>query len=287
MAIGEKKRLLQEMYRPDPASASDAAPLPPAGTPAPAIERRFDRAVVILVNVGLYLLALAGIAAILWMQYRNYLAGLALEPTHRAQHYVHDFFAIGGTELFLAFLATGLFILFRDALPKGWRWVPLIALFVLIFAGPFSTFFLPYSFQHGRDVAQRRMNTWQLCADAMEICRLFPQDSNTPHDITPADEEWTKLPAYTRGLDKIQSVEVYPRGVALRTEPATWAGPGEAIIIPVPPLSPSDAADLANQPGITQLGEQPVFRAASGASLERLYDPAKAPPPAATMPWMR
>ncbi|HVX84511.1 MAG TPA: hypothetical protein VH253_06815 [Phycisphaerae bacterium] len=289
MAISEKKRLLQDMYRPDPALASPAGeiPAPPPAARAALIERRFDRAVLLCAHLGLYLLALAGIGAIAWMQYRHYLAGLALEPTSRASRYVHDFFAIGGCELFLAFFGCVLFVLFRDSLPKGWRWIPLIALFVLIPAGPLSTVFLPSAFRYGRDVAQRRFDTRQLAIDAQDICRLFPQDANTPREINPSDGDWAKLPPYTRDLGKIESVEVYPRGVALRTEPPTWQGPGEAIIIPVPLLNGSDAADLAGQPGITQLGGEPVFRAASGASLDPLYDPAKPPPPAATMPWMR
>ena len=283
MALSEKKRLLQEMYRDAPAAG--AAAVPPPASSAPPFERRFDRFTIFLAHAGLYLLPLAGLAAIAWAIYSHYLAGLAFASTDRAGAYVRDFFRLGGTEIFLAFLAAGLFILFRDTLPKKWRWVPLSLMFVLIPLGPMSTFLMPPAFQHGRDEAYRRLDQRQLAADAMGICRLFPQSTNTPLVLRQADEDWSKLPAYTRGMDKIQAVEIYPRGVALRTESASWGSPGEAIVIPVPLLDEAAAARLAAKYGHTRVGDLPIFRTEGDAPIDEVYDPSQPPPPSTTMPF--
>lgn len=289
MAIGEKKNLLRGMYRNDDPGA-DAAPDPAleaqrsaaTGTPS-RIEARFDRAVAIISHLGLYGLCLIGLGAIAWTLYSHYQAGLAMQPTGRADTYVRDFFLMGGLSLILGMLGGCLFIMARETLPRGWRWVALTSVLVLLPLSIGATIFMPFAYDRGRTLAFQRLDPRRLASDAQSICEMFPQESNDARLIHPLDSEYGMLPEYTRDVVKPAVVQVYPRGVALRMPSRSAYDNAEAIVIPSPSLTPSAAAGLAGRTGYTQLStDVDVFRVKDQFNYPELQDPGRPP---ATNPW--
>jgi hypothetical protein len=287
MAISEKKNLLRGMYRADepaaePDAAQDAQRAAATGVPS-RMEARFDRAVAIISHLGLYVLALIGGAAIGWTIFSHYQAGLAFQPTGRAETYVRDFFLMGGLSLILGLLATCLFIMARESLPRGWRWVALSAVLVLLPASIGATIFLPAVYERGRAQAFERLDVKQLAADAGAICEMFPQESNDARVIAPLDSEYGMLPEYTRDVLKPAKVQVYPRGVALRLPSRSSYDTAETIVIPWPSLTPSAAAGLTSRDGYTQLStDVDVFRVKNQFNFPELQNPSLPP---ATNPW--
>ena len=283
MAIGEKKQLLRGMYAAPPAD-NTGGEVPPQGEMAAAVktgrrmEAGLDRAVSVAAFMGLMFLVAVGVGPMVWTLYREHQAGLALAPLDRSSEYVLDFFRMEGLAMLLLLLGAGVFVVTREQLPRGWRWVPVVLLILLLPAGVGVTVALSGTYASGRLETLRGWNLEQLQKDAAEICEMFPPDDNNPRTINSGDAEYDALPEYTRLTLKPAQVLVYPRGIALRVESASRFSWPETIVVPAAGLSRSEEAALAAQKNYQQLREgESVFRVKDEWAYPVLEDPRQSP----------
>ena len=101
-----------------------------------------------------------------------------------------------GTSIFLILLGLGIFILFRESLPKRLRWVTfgiLVGLFPICFL---SGFFFAVAYRAGRAAGYADLDFAMVETDADAIMAIY-NDSDS-HVINSGDADFTKVPELHR-----------------------------------------------------------------------------------------
>lgn len=283
MAIGEKKQILRGMYEREGEGAlmgGEAGQAAPVGMMAASVESKSaDRWMNRAAHAAIYFLLVVAGLVIAWTFREHYVAGYNLGPSFRVQAYFRDTFRLMGMSVFLILLGLGIFILFRESMPKRWRWVTLGLLLSLLPVSFVAGFFLPVAYRSGREAAYTGLDFAQVEADA-DVMQGFYNDGET-HVVSSGDTDFAKVPTYTVERVKGEKVSISPGGVVIVNDTGRSGFEETEAGVFVPSHELADPAGYAEKHHMTILGgKRPVMRFDETSDLRGL-EPAVVPP---TMP---